>query len=190
MCECTDERWLPVPSHVGYDVSSCGRVRSWRSPGKTVGLASTPRFLTGSPGCKGGVYLLYSLQQPRRREYGHKLVAEAFIGPRPAGLNVAHDDGDGHNNHATNLRYDTQLSNIADKLRHGTQERGSAQHSATLTEDQVVEIRELYAAGVMQRTLAARFGVGQQAISNIVRGNLWLHVGGPITTRWSKSASA
>lgn len=189
MCECTDEVWVPVEGHIGYDVSSCGRVRSWRNLGKTPGLATTPRPLTGTPACAGGVYLHYALQEPRRRRYGHDLVARAFLGPRPVGLVVAHEDGDGHNNHASNLRYKSQRENIDDKWRHGTMQQGMALAITSLTDDEVVAIREAYAAGEQQRPLALRFGTTQQVVSRIVRGDSWSHVGGPRTVRWSKRAS-
>lgn len=189
VCECTDEIWIPVEGHVGYDVSSCGRVRSWRSPGKTPGLASAPRLLTGTPACKDGVYLLYSLQEPRRRRYGHTLAAEAFIGPRPEGLVIAHGDGDGHNNHSWNLRYATQVDNAGDMRAHGTVLQGMASWITTLTDDEVIAIREAYAAGEQQKSLALRFETTQQVVSRIVRGLTWSHVGGPRTVRWSKRAS-
>lgn len=55
--------------------------------------------------------------------------------------------------------------------------RGSANGFAKLTEEQVVEIRRLYATGLYgQRTLAKMFGVTKYPIQRIVRGNGWLHV--------------
>lgn len=189
VCECTDEIWVPVTGHVGYDVSSCGRIRSWRNRGKAPGLASTPRLLTGTSACAGGVYVHYSLQEPRRRRYGHELVAAAFLGLRPEGLVIAHQDGDGHNNHATNLGYKTQRANIDDKWRHGTMQQGMALAITTLSDGQVVAIREAYAAGEMQKSLAMRFETTQQVVSRIVRGVSWSHVGGPRTVRWSKRVS-
>lgn len=189
MCECTDEIWTPVGGHVGYDVSSCGRVRSWRSPGKTPALAVAPRVLTGSAGGVGRMYLLYSLQEPRRRRYGHTLVAEAFIEPRPKGLVIAHGDGDGHNNHSWNLRYTTQTSNAGDMRAHGTVVQGMASWLTRLTDEEVVAIRVAYAAGEQQKALALRFETTQQVVSRIVRGTSWSHVGGPRTVRWSKRAS-
>jgi DNA-binding XRE family transcriptional regulator len=45
---------------------------------------------------------------------------------------------------------------------------------ARLSADDVAEIRRTYAAGsTTQRSIAERFGVSQQTISDIVRGNLW-----------------
>lgn len=47
------------------------------------------------------------------------MVLEAFLGPRPKGMVACHIDGDIDNNSITNLRWDTQASNIRDTVLHG-----------------------------------------------------------------------
>jgi hypothetical protein len=47
------------------------------------------------------------------------LVLEAFVGPRPPGMDCCHDDGDSTNDALSNLRWDTKRANQADTLRHG-----------------------------------------------------------------------
>lgn len=76
------------------------------------------------------------------------------------------------------LRWATTAENAADRRRDGTviYTRGEAHALHVLTEDQVIEIRTLYAAGgVTQRELASRFGVVQSAISNIIQLRRWQH---------------
>lgn len=51
----------------------------------------------------------------------HHLVASAFHGDRPNGLVICHRNGDPQDNRASNLRYDTQSSNLKDMYRHGRQ---------------------------------------------------------------------
>lgn len=49
----------------------------------------------------------------RRKTYKvATLVAEAFLGPRPKGLDVSHEDEDGLNNIASNLAYRTRKYNL------------------------------------------------------------------------------
>lgn len=50
----------------------------------------------------------------------HALVAQAFIGPRPEGLEVRHLNGDPLDNRPENLAYGTGSDNRADSIRHGT----------------------------------------------------------------------
>lgn len=57
-------------------------------------------------------------------------------------------------------------------------------YAQKLNEEQVSEIRKLYAQGTMkQADIAAMFGVSQRMISDIVRNVSWVAVGGPITKK-------
>lgn len=47
----------------------------------------------------------------------HSLVAEAFIGPRPDGLDICHGNNNASDPNVDNLRYDTRKANEADKIR-------------------------------------------------------------------------
>lgn len=49
-----------------------------------------------------------------------------------------------------------------------------------LTDSQVVDLREAYAAGARQVDLAARFGIAQTAVSAIVSGRTRAAAGGPL----------
>lgn len=114
----TTERWLPIQGWPGYFISDLGRVKSQRP---RWGGDRTPRFL--SPGYGGGGYatvVLTSDVRPNRTHNVHSLVAEAFIGPRPDGLEVRHLDGDPANCQLSNLRHGTPSENAYDRVRHGT----------------------------------------------------------------------
>ena len=54
--------------------------------------------------------------------------------------------------------------------------RGSQHGKAKLTNEQVAEIKKLYASGLKARELAMRFGVCKQSIYSIIHGHYWLHV--------------
>lgn len=58
----------------------------------------------------------------------HSLVLEAFVGPRPDGMEGCHNDGDPANNHLANLRWDTRAANNQDTLRHGRHEKKRRTH--------------------------------------------------------------
>lgn len=65
----------------------------------------------------------------------------------------------------------------------GTSSRvGQKNTQATLTEDQVISIREQFAAGALQSDLAINYNVCRENISAIVVGKSWKHVGGPLST--------
>jgi hypothetical protein len=59
----------------------------------------------------------------------HTLVAESFIGPKPEDATmVCHGDGNHDNNHPSNLRWGTQLDNMADVKRHGNHHWANLTH--------------------------------------------------------------
>lgn len=107
----------------------------------------------------------------------HVLVCTAFHGPKPEGMEVAHDDGDNFNNRPSNLRWDTPLGNGADRIKHGTTSHGGASGEANahavLTADLVREIR---AADEPYLLLALRFGVSISTIRDIRKRRSWVHI--------------
>lgn len=54
--------------------------------------------------------------------------------------------------------------------------RGTENHNAKLTEADVMEIHRMLARGERQVDIAAKFGVAQERISQIKRGEIWRHV--------------
>lgn len=117
----SSESWLPVIGHEGlYEVSDQGRVRSIpRSDrmGRSVkgGLLSRQTL--------NGGHLLVRLHRDGviTMKLVHHAVLEAFVGPRPEGMEGCHfPDRDPANNRLENLRWDTRSSNHLDRRAHGT----------------------------------------------------------------------
>lgn len=108
----------------------------------------------------------------------HRLVALAFIGPPPfEGAIVRHLNDDQLNNHVSNLAYGTRADNIKDAQANSGAFQGERIGIAKLTEGNVTEIRELYAAGgYTQEELGKMFGVTQSNVSFIIRRKGWRHI--------------
>ncbi|WP_344395804.1 HNH endonuclease signature motif containing protein [Streptomyces asiaticus] len=101
----------------------------------------------------------------------HRAVYSAFYGSIPAGALIRHIDGDSLNNRLSNLAAGTQKENMADAIRHGTVPSGESHYASKLSDDQVREIRDRYAAGgIFQRDLAAEYDVSQSLVSLLVTG--------------------
>ena len=66
--------------------------------------------------------------------------------------------------------------NSADREAAGHTMRGSGHKRARLVEDEVLEIRRLWAAGTSGMELSRQFGVGSSTIYNIVHRRTWTHI--------------
>ncbi|WP_422928621.1 HNH endonuclease [Singulisphaera sp. PoT] len=109
--------------------------------------------------------------------YVHHLVLEAFRGPCPLGMEACHGDGDSKNNRLDNLRWDTSKANKADMAEHGTLLKGEQVRQARLTEEDVRLAFELRSRGWKHRQIADRLGVSRPAISLVLEGKSWTHLG-------------
>ena len=99
------------------------------------------------------------------------------------GMECNHLDGVKTNNCLSNLEWVTARENIAHAIAGGLRGdfAGERNPQARLTEDVVKKIRGLYATGeYTQVVLGDRFGVAPNTIGNVIRGDRWAHVGGPV----------
>lgn len=178
------ETWRPVVGREGeYEVSDLGRVRSLdrvivqrlgfgKNPDKLVSRRLRGKLLALAP---SGPYLTVRLGLDADSAPVQWLVASAFIGPRPPGLLVLHGDGDGMHNAAPNLRYGTQVENMADSLAHGTLARGEDFARSKLTDQKAAAARAL--SGLFtQYELASMFRVTRSAIQAVQKRMNWKHV--------------
>src|SRR6266545_5079971 len=79
----------------------------------------------------------------------HRLVLEAFVGPRPLGMECCHEDDDPDNNRLGNLRWGTPKDNSADARRNGgfRVARGEQHPRAKLSEKDIPVVFRLRAEG-------------------------------------------
>lgn len=110
--------------------------------------------------------------------YAHRLSFALFKGPIPAGLWVLHRCDNPPCVNPDHLFLGTIRDNNADRHSKGRSPKGTRHGRARLTEDAVRELRKRAAAGEMQRTLAAEFGLSESHLSGILSGRFWAHLGG------------
>lgn len=197
-CRRIMEEWKPVVGAPLYEVSTHGRVRyigkvfqrvnpKHREFTQTIHIKSKilnphPRKARKNqkkPGC-----LLVGLRVDgetiERRV--HHLVLEAFVGPRPPGMEGCHNDGDPTNNRVENLRWDTHKANVADMVKHGTYSPppvrlGSRHPRTTLTEEQVRYIRAIESWPRGRRIeVAKHLGVSVKNVSDVKYRKTWRHI--------------
>jgi hypothetical protein len=191
------EIWKPIEGYIGlYEVSDAGNIRS----------VQTNKVLKPQHN-KRTSYSYLTLTKDGKRSPSlaiHRLIARAFLGIPPGGMEVGHKNEVKTDNRAENLCYLTHQQNakawFAMKQRNvkrrkngvfysfdGTKPTAAAdrapQHNAgakhpraKLTDDQVLEMRVLHKQGWGARRLAKKFGVAQSRCTDICNRKSWTHI--------------
>jgi hypothetical protein len=177
------EIWKDVVGYEGlYEVSNLGKVRSVEHlvrcvrHGKEAQRTIYRVFINGR--IRKGYHRIALTKDHLRTEFPvHRLVARAFLGPRPEGHQVNHKDGVKGNNLPSNLEYVTAQQNIDHAKSLGLMPLGEEMGQCKLTNEEVLEIRKRYATGkIYQSTLAGIYGVTQGLITKIVNRKNWKHI--------------
>jgi hypothetical protein len=172
------EQWLPIEGSGGmYSVSDLGRVRSEPVEGSHVGR-QRGRILVAYTGTKG--YLQFRVCAPDMYKTikVHTVVALAFIGPRPDGMQINHKNGDKKDNRPDNLEYISCVENIRHAHALGlcaNRARGERNKSAKLTADDIRTIRS-YPPGTPLAVIARDFGISKSSTHQVIRRKTWKHV--------------
>lgn len=163
------EIWKTIPFRRIWEVSNHGRVRSsYKNPEDAL--------LKPSISTSGYLQVSYTARGRQISRTIHSLVAEMFLGKKPKGMQVCHNDGNPLNNRLSNLRYDTCKGNHADRVDHKTSSQGSRNGRSKLTESDVVDIFRLRARKLMHSDIASLKGVSSVTVSHILNKNTWKHV--------------
>ncbi len=171
-----EETWVAIPGYDGvYEVGDQGNVRKavsdrWTDAGHLIRKRLTK---------KGYVRVSLWKDGKEKRPYLHKLVAEAFIGHRPAGLQINHKDANKQNNRVSNLEYTDQLGNMKHAREHGLRPFGEKIRISKLTDEDVSFIKEFYIKGCRcfgAKPLARMFGVDNKTVRMVVKNRTWRHV--------------
>jgi hypothetical protein len=172
--------WRVCDRFPDYSVSECGDLR--RTDPKLNGGYTRLRGTVDTDG-----YLRYKLTSSDGKKYfvtAYRLVAEAFIGPRPSPRHeVAHNNGSRIGCYFRDLRWATRKENDDDRIIHGTAvQRGENNPRAKITEADVIDIRSAYRAiklGNSNQTihdLRARYGLCAATVVRIAKGDSWTHI--------------
>lgn len=164
------EEWRVIPSFPDYEASSLGRIRR-----KTPGKNTYPGRMLNPQTTKWG-YLRCGIKSPQGKScfrFVHVLVAEAFLGPVPPGLEVNHKDTVRTNARASNLEYCTHLENIRHAARINGANRREKCVSTKLTKEVVLELRKKHAAGSRIYELAKEAGVHSVTVLDVIARRTW-----------------
>lgn len=110
--------------------------------------------------------------QPRA---AHVVSYEVFIGPVPEGKEVCYTCDNRPCCNPEHFFAGTRADNVSDMWAKGRASKppritGERHPLATLSDDQVVELRKLRASGIPQRSVAKQFGVSQSTVWRLEHG--------------------
>lgn len=159
------EEWRAIPGYPDYEVSSLGRVRSWKR--------KHPHIMKGYRTGTHKEYIGVKLYPGPVYRLVHKLVLEAFIDGE--GPETRHLDNNPTNNRLDNLARGTRSDNMRDRSRTGYR------IARKLSPEDVTCIKERFIPGTNQhnpgnsRELAEEYGVHRSMINYIVNNKAWNH---------------
>ena len=167
-----------LPSNDRYLVSDCGRVFSRYRKYHLSPKMDRKLIEMSTPRDSGGYPVVRITKDGKGKTIRvHNLVMETWGSwPRPVGMECRHWDGDPTNNRSDNLLWGTTAQNAADRMRHGTVEKGTDKWNAKLSPEKVREIRWLDKCGYTVKEIAKKFDVSTGTISPVLSGKTWRHV--------------
>ncbi len=167
------EIWKPIVGFPGYEVSNRGRVGSFKKREGASWIITNTLQLILSHTLISGYRAVHPCHEgtPSTRRIGG-LVLEAFVGPRPKGMEVCHMDCNKQNDYLDNLRWDTHTANLAD---------GYGSTTTRLTKQGAKQVRSLAAKGSSDEQLAKQFSVSKKTIARCRTGRSYAYAEGPIT---------
>jgi hypothetical protein len=124
--------FTPIPCHQGYVISTQGKVFSVSSNWRGYGF----REMSQSYNSDGYPSVRLTKNGKRKRIAVHKLLALAFLPPRPSLRHqIRHLDGNKLNATSGNLAWGTPRENAEDREKHGHTSRG-VEHSIAVKKGQ------------------------------------------------------
>lgn len=152
------EKWHKVPSCLpkNIEASNLGHIRN----GDTGHIYNEHTRIGGRHYGRGYYSISIYIAGKTQTKYIHKLVAEAWLGPRPIGQVINHKDGNKTNNAISNLEYCTDAENRKHAKEHGLVRKKN-------TEARKVA-QEAYSTGLYSKEQAARIaGISRATADSI-----------------------
>lgn len=173
------ENWKKIPNYPLYEASSEGRLKTfnWKNKGKEAIM---------KPALDNGGYLRTMLKNVNGKYDTikvHRIIAQTFLDNPLDKETVNHKNGIKTDNRLINLEWATRSENC----KHAFTSRlnsniGQNNPCASLTEEQVIEIRANYQYGkkarngITKKQIAEKYGTTFATIKQIIQGTSWKHL--------------
>jgi predicted XRE-type DNA-binding protein len=117
------------------------------------------------------------IREGDKTRYAHQISYELFNGPIPNGMWTLHSCDDPGCVDPEHLHIGDHAMNQKEAFERGRRtQRGENNNQATMTSEQVLEIRRLFTDGYAQKSIAILFGIRRQHVSDLVNRKKWNHI--------------
>ncbi len=125
-----------------------------------------------------GMIVIWRFKRKAKSTVAHRLSWRLQRGIIPDGLKCCHHCDNRKCVNVDHLFLGTQADNIHDMMRKNRngQLKGSENGRSKLTENEVLEIRQLYEDGFLWKDLGPAYGVSSGLIGHIVQRRNWKHI--------------
>ncbi|MEB9013982.1 HNH endonuclease [Bacillus cereus] len=149
-----------------YEVSTLGNIRN-----KVTLRVLKPYTM------KGYKRIKISKDNKKKSYLLHRLVALTFIDNPSNHPEVNHKDGNKNNNTLTNLEWCTRTDNLKHAYATNLKSHVGERHPrATVTDSQVIEIKEMLQKGYTPKEIMEKYNVSKHTVSRIKTGVTWKHI--------------
>jgi hypothetical protein len=176
------ENWKRIPGYSLYEASDLGKIKTFNWKNKKTEAIMKPSI-------DGSGYLRTMLKRDSDGEIHtikvHRIIGITFI-PNPNNKpQINHKNGIRTDNRVINLEWVNNSENIKDSFAKGRSSNlGSKNPCATLTEEQVMEIRKNYVYGrktakkgdITKRQIAEKYGTSFNVIKLLIQKRSWKHL--------------
>jgi len=164
------ETWKDIENYEGsYQVSNLGRIKSF--------MKKEPQILKEATSIEGYKFITLTKNLKHKSLGIHRLIAIHFIPNPNSKPEINHINCNPSDNRIENLEWCTPKENKQHSVRMGRVPNGVTHYLSKLNEEQVVEIRGLYANGnITMKEIAKKYNVSNCAIRYVIRRITWKHL--------------
>jgi len=165
-------QWKTIDRFPSYEVSNEGVVRR-RLGGTGAVIGKIIKWHT----CTSTGYpdIRFTVNRKQTAIPVHRIVAAAFLGKKPDGLQIRHLDGNKMNNCVSNICYGTAKENNQDKVKHGRSSKGVLNPKNKLTPENVLKIRSMKGE-VKAKHVAYIYSLNESTVYRIWNKKYWSHL--------------